>query len=118
MSAQTPTLDFAMLYVSNIDDAFDYFTQKLGFQFIPEESAPTFRYLRGDGGIDFALHQATSETPSAGSVHLYFKTLDLEGTHTAYTQRGVQATSIMQLPFGSVFNVDAPDSLLVTLLSA
>ena len=118
MSAQTPKLDFAMLYVSNIDDAFAYFTQKLGFQLVPEESGPGFRYLRGDGGIDFAIAQATSESAPAGSVHLYFKTPDLEGTHSTYTQRGVQATPIMHMPFGSIFNVDAPDSHLVTLLGA
>jgi catechol 2,3-dioxygenase-like lactoylglutathione lyase family enzyme len=117
MSAQTPKLDFAMLYVSHIDDAYAYFTQKLGFQPVPEESGPNFRYLRGDGGLDFALSQATPESAPAGSVHLYFKTPDLEGTRETYTQHGVEATPIMHMPFGSIFNVDAPDKHLVTIMS-
>ena len=118
MSLQTPHLDLVMLYVSSLDEASRYFTEKLGFHLLPEESGPDFHQLRGDGGIDFALLQASSETAPAGSVHLYFKTPNLEGTRETYIERGVQATPIMHMPFGNIFDVDAPDKLLVTLIGA
>jgi catechol 2,3-dioxygenase-like lactoylglutathione lyase family enzyme len=113
----TPVLDFVMLYVSNIEASLAYFTEKLGFTYIAEESSPTFSQLKSTGGgIDFALFLATPETPTPGHVELYFKTDDLESLREAWTAKGLEATPIYHRPFGSIFSVTSPDGQGLTML--
>ncbi len=113
-----PKIDFVLFYVSNLEESRSYFTEKLGFQYIAEESGPGFCQLRGgEGGVDFALLQATAETPGAGATHVYFKTSDLAGLRATLVNRGVEATEIAKRPFGSIFNVPTPDGELITMLS-
>lgn len=112
-----PVLDFVVFYVSDIDESFAYFTEKLGFTPIPEQSGPVFRTLSGnEEKIGFGLNLVSAETPPAGTVELYFKTNDLEELHTTLTAKGAGTTSIVQLPFGSVFNVQTPDKHALVML--
>src|SRR5262245_58198806 len=72
--APTPALDFALLYVSDLETSFDYFTRRLGFTSVPEQDGPGFHYLTGGpGGIDFGLSQTAEGMPAPGTVELYFK---------------------------------------------
>ncbi len=112
----SPALDFVLLYVSNMDDSLAYFTEKLGFTYIAEESGPGFSQLRSNGGIDFALLLATPETLPAGQVELYFKTTDLESLRGVWMAKGVAATPIAHRPFGSIFSVITPDGQSLTMM--
>ncbi len=116
-TATIPVLDFIVFYVSNLDESFAYFTEKLGFKHDSEQNGSVFRGLHGsDEKIGYGLNLASAETPPAGTVELYFKTDDLEGLHTTLTANGAGTTHIMQLPFGSVFNVHTPDRHALVML--
>lgn len=116
MSAM-PVLDFVVFYVSDIEESFAYFTEKLGFQPIPEQSGPIFRALKGnEEKIGFGLNLVSEETPPAGTVELYFGTDDLEGLHTSLTAKGAGTASIVHMPFGSIFNVQTPDRHALVML--
>lgn len=110
MSTTIPALDFIVFYVSDLNESLVYFTEKLGFKHDLEQNGPVFRGLSGsDEKIGYGLNLASENTPPAGTVELYFKTNALEELHTTLTAKGAGTTSIMQLPFGSVFNVQTPD---------
>lgn len=112
-----PVLDFVVFYVSDLDESSAYFTEKLGFKPLPEQSGPVFRALSGnEEKIGFGLNLASEETPPAGTVELYFKTDNLEELHTTLTAKGAGTTQIVQLPFGSVFNVHTPDKHALVML--
>jgi catechol 2,3-dioxygenase-like lactoylglutathione lyase family enzyme len=112
-----PALDFIVFYVSDLDESFAYFTEKLGFTHDGEQNGPVFRGLKGgDEKIGYGLNLASEQTPPAGTVELYFKTDDLEGLHTTLTAKGAGTTPIIQLPFGSVFNVHTPDQHALVML--
>ena len=110
-----PVLDFVIFYVSDLDESLAYFTEKLGFKPVPEENGPVFRTLIGEK-IGFGLNLASENTPPAGTVELYFKTDDLTALHTSLTAKGAGTTPIIQLPFGSVFNVQTPDRHALVML--
>ena len=115
--APIPALDFAVIYVSDLPASLAYFTERLGFTHVPEQSTPVFHYLRGGaGGEDFGILQATEGSPRPGTVELYFKTTDLEGLRTRLTGRDVEATPISHPPFGSIFTVQSPDGQLLTMM--
>lgn len=112
-----PVLDYVIFYVSDLDESSAYFTEKLGFKPIPEQSGQVFRALSGnEEKIGFGLNLASADTPPAGTVELYFETNDLGELHTSLTARGAGTTSIVQLPFGSVFNVHTPDRHALVML--
>lgn len=113
----TPAIDFIVLYVSDLEASLAYFTQELGFGHDPAQNTPGFRNLvDGQRNIGFGLVQATEATPKPGSVELYFKTDDLEGLRSSYISKGIAPTAIVHQPFGSIFSVQPPDGLLVTML--
>ena len=112
-----PVLDFVVFYVSNIEESFAYFTEKLGFKPIPEQSGPIFRALIGnEEKIGYGLNLASGETPPAGTVELYFKTDDIGELHTSLTAKGAGTTPVVQMPFGSIFSVQTPDKHALVML--
>jgi catechol 2,3-dioxygenase-like lactoylglutathione lyase family enzyme len=112
-----PALDFIVFYVSDLDESFAYFTEKLGFKHDVEQNGPIFRGLSGnEEKIGFGLNLATADTPPAGTVELYFKTNDLEELHTTLAAKGAGTTSIVRMPFGSVFNILTPDKHALVIL--
>ena len=117
MSVQ-PTLDFVLINVADIENSFQYFTEKLGFTTDPEQNAPTFRYLKGaPGGIDFGIRQASEDNP-VGKIELYFKTHNLEGLRSELVGKQIEASSIMHPPFGTIFTVQSPDGITLTMMGA
>jgi predicted enzyme related to lactoylglutathione lyase len=105
-----PAIGFVVFYVSDIEASFTYFTEKLGFKPVPEQSGPIFRSLIGnDANIGYGLNLVSEETPPAGTVELYFKTDDIDALHTSLTAREAGAAPIVQMPFGRIFNVQTPD---------
>lgn len=105
-----PAIGFVVFYVSDMEQSLAYFTEKLGFKFVPEQSGKFFSLLAGsDENIGYGLNLVDEDTPPAGTVELFFKTDNLEALHTSLTAKDAGTTSIMQFPFGSVFNVKTPD---------
>lgn len=111
-----PTLSFALLHVADIDAAYRYCTEQLGFVPVPEQSGPTFRmFAPAEGGIPFSI--ATAPEPSqVGEIELYFYTQELENLRAALLGRGVDAGPIQSPPFGQIFTVPAPDGVPLTMM--
>jgi catechol 2,3-dioxygenase-like lactoylglutathione lyase family enzyme len=107
--AATSSLDFVTFYVSDMTKSLAYFTDVLGFAHVPEEDAPGFHFLTGDGGISFGLALAGEQTPAAGTRALYVKVADIHEQRAAIVGKGVEATPIEQRPFGAIFTVHTPD---------
>ena len=112
-----PALDFVVLYVSNLEEAFKYFTQTLGLEHLADQDTPEFRgFAGGEKGLPFGIVQASERTPRAGAIEIYLKTDNLADLHARLTQQGIRTTEIAHMPFGSIFTVDAPDGHIVTML--
>lgn len=115
-STVVPALDFVVFYTADMQQSLDFFT-KLGFQYIPEESGPNFKYLKGAAGSPaFGLVLAGEKTPSAGTAEVYFKSYALEALREDVTGKGVEASPILHPPFADIFNVTTPDNLSVVMM--
>lgn len=119
--ATTPTLDFVLFYVSDLEESLVYFTQTLGLEHDPNQDAPFFRgFVSKEGSIGFGLalagEAASPEPRRPGDVEIYFATDNLEEKHAELVRAGAQPTVLVHRPFGSIFSVPAPDKQLITLL--
>lgn len=118
--ATTPTLNFVLFYVSNLEESLKYFTQTLGLEHDPKQDAPIFRGFAGGAGCGLAPAGVplpwTAEIPQPGAIEVYFETDNLEGLHTSLASKGVQVTEITHQPFGSIFSIPAPDGQMVTMI--
>jgi len=104
-----PGYDFTIYYVADLEKSLDFFV-KLGFVNLPGEGGPGFCQLRGKAGsLDFGLSEVKAQTPPAGTIELYYKVSDIEEARTAVLANGVEASSIMKMPFGTIFQVKSPD---------
>ncbi len=115
MNANT-RLDLIIFYVADLEASLDYYTRQLGFQHVSEQDGPTFRYLTGPAGADYALLTATPKTPPAGAVEIFFKSADLAAQHTALAERGLEVSPIIEKPFGQVFEFHSPDGQHITVM--
>lgn len=105
-----PTLAYVLLHVADFAKASAYYTDTLGFTPDPAFDGPDFRqFAPGEGGIPFAIAQATENTDPAGALKLYFSTQDIEAVHAAYAGKGVQVGAVTPMPFGTVFTMPASD---------
>ena len=114
--ATTPSFDFVTFYVSDLATSLAYFTDVLGFRHVPEEDGPGFHFLTGDGGINLGLALVSEQTPPAGTATLYVKVASVKDLRAAMIGKGVEATPIVQRPFGSIFTVHTPDGYPLTML--
>lgn len=118
--ATTPTLNFVLFYVSNLDESLKYFTQTLGLEYDPSQDAPVFRGFAVGAKCGLALAGVplpwTATIPQPGTVEVYFETDNLEGMHASLASKGVQTTEITHQPFGSIFSISAPDGQLITIV--
>lgn len=113
-----PALDFVVFHVADLEKSLSYFHGKLGFARVPEQDAPGFYYLRGTSGPNFGLSQVRAGSPAAGAVEVYFKAADLAGLRAALVARQVEATPIVQMPFGAIFSLSSPDGQPLTMLAS
>lgn len=117
----TPTLHFVLFYVSDLEQSLKFFTDTLGLEHDPQQDAPDFRGFKlPAGSLPFGLTPVSEDAPPGsprpGSIEVYFKTDDLEGTHSALTDKGVKTTDIVHRYFGSIFGIAAPDGTPMTML--
>jgi catechol 2,3-dioxygenase-like lactoylglutathione lyase family enzyme len=115
--AATPSLDFVVFYVSDLKASLAYFTDILGFAHVPAEDGPGFHFLAGGaGGISFGLSQAGEHTPAPGAIELYIKVADVSYRRATIISKGVEATPIVQRPFGAIFTLHTPDGYPLTVM--
>ena len=108
--ATAPALKFVMLHVTDFATASRYYTETLGFTPLPDQDGPGFRmFVSAEGGIPFAIGQASPENGAAGSVELFFYTDDLAAKRAELQGRGAQVSAIEAKPFGTLFTVPALD---------
>jgi predicted enzyme related to lactoylglutathione lyase len=109
-----PGLDFVVYYVADLDAAFGFFTDVLGFAPAPEGDSAGFRQFTDGAGGGFGLAQASAQTPAAGEMRLYYKTHDLGTLREQWTASGASPSPIVALPFGTIFEVNTPDGHKLT----
>lgn len=115
----TPTLHFVVFYVSDLEQSLKFFTETLGLEHDPQQDAPDFRGFKVPAGaLPFGLTPARKDAgaPRPGSIEVYFKTDNLEGSRSALLEEGVQTTEITDRYFGSIFGVSAPDGIQMTMI--
>lgn len=114
---QTPELNFVLIYVSDMDASYNFFTNILGFEPASESdsTSPGFRQLKNNGGVDFALILPDDvDRGKPGEVELYFKTDDIQAMREAIISKGVSAGSVIDRPFGQVMPLPTvPDGVKV-----
>jgi hypothetical protein len=115
-STVSPALDFVVYTVADMPQSLDFF-KKLGFEYVPGESDQNFSYLKGaTGSPDFGLRLAGENTPPAGTTQVYFKTDSLESLREEVTGKGIEASTILQMPFGDIFHVNSPDNQNIVMM--
>ena len=112
-----PALNFALFYVADLDASYDYFAQTLGLTPNPSGDVPNYRqFAASPQGIAFGLVQAGEHTPAPGEVDLYLGTPDIAALRDAWIARGVDATPLTTMPFGTIFEVATPDGRKLTAI--
>ncbi len=111
---QTPSFDFVMIHVSDLEASLNFFTNVLGFERIAEGDGPGFRQLTGKGGIEFGLMQADGQRAKPGDIEIYVKTDDIHAMREAIIGKGVAAGPVMDRPFGQIVPLPTvPDGVRV-----
>ncbi|WP_409271891.1 VOC family protein [Neobacillus sp. SCS-31] len=103
-----------MLYVSNQDDAVDFWTNKLGFSVIAEEdNGQGFRWIeaapKNGGGSSIVIHnkefvEKMSPGLNLGTPSLMFFTENLEELYEDLSSKNIKVGDIVTMPAGRVFN--------------
>ncbi len=114
---QNPELNFVLIYVSDMDASYNFFTNILGFEPASDadSKSPGFRQLKSNGGVDFALILPGDLDPGKpGEVEIYIKTDDIHAMREAVVSKGVAAGPVMDRPFGQVVPLPGvPDGVKV-----
>ncbi|TWT27537.1 VOC family protein [Planomicrobium sp. CPCC 101110] len=102
-----------MLYVKDQDRAVDFWTTKLGFIVVSDESGHGMRWIEiaplGNSGSNIVLHNKEavakmSPELNLGTPSLMFFTEDAEKLHNDLSEKGIIAGDIVDMPTGKVFN--------------
>ncbi|TWT16129.1 VOC family protein [Planomicrobium sp. CPCC 101079] len=102
-----------MLYVNNQEEAVEFWTDKLGFTVLADETAHGLRWIEvapsAGAGTSIILHNKEAvaemspglnlETPS-----LMFFTEDIEQLHQDLSSKNITVGEIVDMPTGKVFN--------------
>jgi lactoylglutathione lyase len=101
-----------MLYVSNQDESRDFWTEKLGFEVISEETNGPMRSIEiapKGAATSIVLHNKEfiaqmSPEMNLGTPSLMYFTEKLDQLHRDLTKKNVTVGEIVELPSGRVFN--------------
>ncbi len=106
-----------LIYVSDIEASYNFFTNVLGFEPANEadRTSPGFRQLKNNGGVDFALIVPGELDPGKpGEIELYVKTDDINVMREELVSKGVAAGPVINRPFGQVVPLPStPDEVKV-----
>ncbi|MDR9853137.1 VOC family protein [Paenibacillus sp. VCA1] len=101
-----------MLYVNNQDQSRDFWTEKLGFHVVSEETSGDMRWIEvapAKGETSIVLHNkefVAKMNPgmNLGTPSLMFFTEHLDQLHGDLTNKNVKVGEIVVMPAGRVFN--------------
>ncbi|GAA0134514.1 VOC family protein [Paenibacillus sp. YSY-4.3] len=101
-----------MLYVSNQDESKDFWTQKLGFEVISEETNGPMRWIEvapKGAATSIVLHNKEAVAQmnpgmNLGTPSLMFFTENFDQLYRDLTSKNVTVGEIVELPAGRVFN--------------
>lgn len=109
-------LNYAIVYVRDLDKAKAFYTETLGLTVVEALSGPTFVTLRpADGAMIGLQDSAASRLPPGredrpGSVELSFAVDDVDGTWKRWKEKGVEfVIDPSDLPFGRYFLAKDPE---------
>ncbi|AIQ63952.1 glyoxalase [Paenibacillus stellifer] len=101
-----------MLYVSNQDESKDFWTEKLGFEVVSEETNGPMKWIEvapKGAATSIVLHNKEfvaqmNPDMNLGTPSLMYFTEDLDQLYRDLTSKKVTVGEIMELPGGRVFN--------------
>lgn len=101
-----------MLYVSNQDESKDFWTEKLGFEVVSEETNGPMKWIEvapKGAATSIVLHNKEfvaqmNPDMNLGTPSLMFFTEDLDQLYRDLTSKKVTVGEIVELPGGRVFN--------------
>lgn len=101
-----------MLYVNNQDQAREFWTEKLGFQIIADQSQGEMRWIEiAPRGADTSIVLHNKELVARmepelnlGTPSLMFYTDQLDQLHSDLISKKVKVGEIVEIPSGRVFN--------------
>jgi predicted enzyme related to lactoylglutathione lyase len=109
-------LNYVIVYVQDVKQETEFYTQALGMSVVEAASSPTFVTLRSDGGAMIGLQdKRTSQLPPkdeehAGRLELSFEVDDVDATWKRWKECGVEmVTEPVNLPFGRYFMAKDPE---------
>lgn len=112
---ETPSLAFAVLYVSDIATASPFFEHALGLTPMPELDVPEERqFAPGPHGAQLAVQPPHPGT-TAGVVELHFSSRDLPALRSAYIARGAEPSETTEDAFSTSFTLPVPDGEPLTV---
>lgn len=107
-----------MLYVNNQDESRDFWTEKLGFEVIAEETNGGVRFIEvapKGAATSIVLHNKEfvakmNPEMNLGTPSLMYFTDNLDQLYRDLTSKNVTVGEIVELPFGRVFNFADPEN--------
>ncbi|MNV76673.1 Glyoxalase-like domain protein [compost metagenome] len=101
-----------MLYVSNQDESKDFWTEKLGFEVVSEETNGPMKWIEvapKGAATSIVLHNKElvaqmNPDMNLGTPSLMYFTEDLDQLYRDLTSKKVTVGEIVELPGGRVFN--------------
>lgn len=96
-------LTFIILNVPNLDEAADFYTEKLGFNLL-SKARGFAQFQPGQAGSTFALQENATSTPHTG-VELWWQSNNADSVYDRLVARGVEIVSPPKdEPFGRAFS--------------
>ncbi|WP_106534838.1 VOC family protein [Planomicrobium soli] len=102
-----------MLYVNNQDKAVEFWTKKLGFTVLADETAHGLRWIEvapaRNAGTSIVLHNKKSVAEMSpdlnlGTPSLMFYTEEIEKLYQDLSSNNITVGEIVEMPTGKVFN--------------
>jgi predicted enzyme related to lactoylglutathione lyase len=103
--------DYVVFYVADLEASTRFFSEVLGLERDSSQDEEGFRAFSGET-LNFGLAQTKEELPPAGTIQVYFRPANLEGLREEVAAKGGKVSPLLTLPFGTIFNVPAPDHLI------
>ncbi len=101
-----------MLYVNNQDESRDFWSEKLGFEVIAEETNGPMKWIEvapKGAATSIVLHSKEfvakmNPEMNLGAPSIMFYTENFDALYSDLKNRNIKVGEIVELPFGRVFN--------------
>lgn len=109
-------LNFVMVHVNDIEEARNFYTEKLGLEV--EDVAPNFVQFKQQGGATFAISHEPTISPAQGNdIELWWFVDNADAVYAELRNRGVEiAQEPEDEPFGRTFAIKDPSGNTLYML--